>query len=494
MNNTKEKDIVKGYSLIIGYIGYFMIIIGIILLIPLFSIFLYPEEIKYAKNFVIPSVISVILGYILQLRFKNKEKGNLKGIEDIQLVFFVWIITIFMSSLPYLFFGNYSFTEAMFESASGYTTTGVSVVDVENAPKILLFFRSITLLVGGVGLVLILTSAVSDKLGMKLYLADGHSDRLIPNLIKSARFILQIYFLYIIFGSLAFIILGMTPFDALNHAIAAVSTGGFSTKADNIGHYNSFLIEIVAIILMILGATNFYIHLFYVQGKFKKAFSHVETKVLFFTLIVGFILGLLLLNGSNFSFIKSVRYSLFQVVSAASGTGFQNVKDQAILPFNFNFLIIILMIFGAQAGSTAGGIKNIRTIVLIKGLYYQLRAKVMDKRVIRKNFINKYGNKVNLTDEEIKATFSFVLLYIAIFILGAFLYTLYGSNIQDSLYESSSLLGTTGLSLGVVGKGRPDFINWIAIIQMISGRLEIIPIFLCVHKIIKDAYFSKNRK
>lgn len=494
MNNIKDRDIIKGYPLIIGYIGYFMIIIGIILLIPLFTLFLYPEELQYSKNFIIPSVISITIGYILQLRFKNKEKGNLKGIEDILLVFFVWIITILMSSLPYLFFKNYTFTEAVFEAASGYTTTGISVVDVENVPKMLLLYRSITLLVGGVGLVLILTSAVSDKLGMKLYLADGHSDRLIPNLIKSARFILQIYFVYVFVGSLLLIFLGMTPFDALNHAIAAVSTGGFSTKANSIGHYESFYIELVIIILMILGATNFYIHLFYVQGKFKKAFSHVETKFLFATLFIGFIIGLVLLSGNDYPFFSSVRYSLFQVVSASTGTGFQNVKDQSLLPFNFNFLIIILMLIGAQAGSTAGGIKNIRFVIMLKGLYYQLRSKIMDKRIIRKNFINKYGNKVNLTDEEIKSVYAFIMLYLGIFAVGAFLYTLYGTNIQDSLYESASLLGTTGLSVGVVGKGKPDFVNWVAIIQMVAGRLEIIPIFLCVHKIIKDSYNTKFRK
>lgn len=492
MKNNNEIEIVGGYSLIIGYLGYFLIIIGIIFLLPLLSLVFFPEELKYSINFVIPSVVSVTIGYILQLKFKNKQKGNLKGTEDIVLVVFVWILTILMSSFPYLLFGNFTFTEAVFEAASGYTTTGVSVVDVENVPKMLLLYRSITLLVGGVGLVLILTSAVSDKLGMKLYMADGHSDRLIPNLIKSTRFILQIYVIYIFFGAILLTILGMSAFDALNHAIAAVSTGGFSTKNLNIAYYNSFYIELVLIILMILGATNFYIHLFYVQGKFKKAFKHVETKFMFSILLLSFIIGIFLLINSNFTFFESIRYSIFQVVSGATGTGFQNVVSQSILPFNFNFLIIILMIIGAQAGSTAGGIKNIRVIIMLKGVYYQLRAKIMDKRIIRKNFINKYGNKVNLTDDDIKHSYAFIMLYLGLFLLGAFLYTLYGTNIQDSLYESASLLGTTGLSLGVVGKGQPNFVNWVAIIQMISGRLEIIPIFLFMHKILKDSYF-KNK-
>lgn len=486
MKNNNEIEVVRGYSLIIGYLGYFLIIIGIIFLLPLFSLAFYPDELRYSINFIIPSVVSVTIGYILQLKFKNKQKGNLKGTEDIVLVVLVWFLTIFMSSFPYILFGNFTFTEAVFEAASGYTTTGVSVVDVEHVPKMLLLYRSITLLVGGVGLVLILTSAVSDNLGMKLYIADGHSDRLIPNLIKSTRFILQIYIIYIFFGAILLTILGMNAFDALNHAIAAVSTGGFSTKSLNIAHYNSFSIELVLVLLMILGATSFYIHLFYVQGKFKKAFKHVETRFMFTLLLISFILGVYLLINSNFTLFESIRYSLFQVVSGATGTGFQNVNSQLILPFNFNFLIIILMLIGAQAGSTAGGIKNIRIIIMLKGLYYQLRSKIMDKRIIRKNFINKYGNKVNLTDEEIIHTFAFIMLYIGIFIFGAFLYTLYGNSIQNSLYESASLLGTTGLSVGVVGKGQPDFINWVAIFQMIFGRLEIIPIFLFMHKILKD--------
>ena len=145
--------------------------------------------------------------------------------------------------------GEYNFTQAVFECTSGYTTTGLSVVDVSKCPKIFLLYRSVMLFVGGIGLVLVLTCAVSDRYGLRLFNAEGHTDKLLPNLKKSARVILSIYSVYIILGIIAYVIAGMPLFDAINHSIAALSTGGFSTQKESLLAYHSIPIDIITDVL-----------------------------------------------------------------------------------------------------------------------------------------------------------------------------------------------------------------------------------------------------
>ncbi len=168
--------------------------------------------------------------------------------------------------------GMLNFTQAYFEAMSGWTTTGLSVVDVTKAPMLFLFFRSVMQFFGGFGIVLVVVSALSESLGMRLYTAEGHNDKLLPNLAKSARMILKIYVGYFIAGTVLYVIFGMPVFDAVNHCMAALSTGGFSTKADSIGAYNSLPIELVTVILMLLGETNFFANMLLVRRKFRAFF------------------------------------------------------------------------------------------------------------------------------------------------------------------------------------------------------------------------------
>ena len=266
-----EKDEkVEGFPLIMGYIGMITIFIGIICLIPLLTLLFYPEEMSQAKYFILPGVTSILIGYFLYFFVRGKKRGRLKKNQDAIIILFTWAIAIFVCAVPFVLTGNYNFHQAIFETTSGFSTTGLSVVDVTKCSHIFFIHRSTMLFVGGVGLVLIMTSAMSDSHGMRLYNAEGHSDKLVPNLMTSARFIVLIYSGYILAGILLYVWFGMPLFDAINHSIASVSTGGFSTKAESIGYYNSLPIEIITIVLMILGTTNFFVHLLLLRGNFKK--------------------------------------------------------------------------------------------------------------------------------------------------------------------------------------------------------------------------------
>ncbi|MGL4606680.1 MAG: TrkH family potassium uptake protein [Eubacteriaceae bacterium] len=428
-----------------------------------------------------------MLGYMFAFLVSGKKKGKLHKNQDAVIVVFSWVIGIFICALPFVLTGKYNFTQAIFEAASGFSTTGLSVVDVTTTPKIFLMHRSNMLFFGGIGLVLVMMSVLSDVYGMRLYNTEGHSDKLLPNLIKSARMIISIYSGYILSGSILYIIFGMTPFDALNHSIAAVSTGGFSTKSASIGYYNSIPIEIVTIVLMLLGCTNFLVHLLLIQGKYKAFFKHCEVKFMFFVIALMLpIFTVLLLNELYTSAPEAARIALFQIVSAITTTGFQTIETFSVWSSSLLFLMILLMLIGGGAGSTAGGIKQYRAYLLIRQFLWYIRDVASHKRVIYSDSIDRFGEKEIVTTKSKNEVTMFILFYLAIFVLGSFIFSLYGNSIQDSMFEFASALGTVGLSVGITGYDAPPLILWTGTFGMIIGRLEIYIIFLTLVRIATD--------
>lgn len=331
------------------------------------------------------------------------------------------------------------------------------------------------LFVGGVGLVLIMTSAVSDSHRMRLYSAEGHSDKLVPNLMTSARFIVLIYSAYIIAGIILYVIAGMPLFDAINHSIASVSTGGFS-------------IEIITIILMILGTTNFFVHLLLLKGHFKKYFLHCETKLLIFILaFVTPFLGFLFFKNFELSLSESIRKSLFQLVSALSTTGFQTVKDFNDFPSSMLFVMTILMLIGGGAGSTAGGIKQYRVCFLFKSIIWIIRDQILNKNFIKTNTINKYGETEKIQKTTENYVIMFIIIYLCIFALGTFIFTLFGYSVEQSMFEFSSAIGTVGLLVGITSYDAHPILHWTGTIGMFLGRLEIYVVFLGIWKLFSDS-------
>ncbi len=487
MESDKNKEATGGYKLIIGYLGIVTMLVGFIVLLPLFTIFAFPEEISNAKYFILPGVLSILVGYLLAFLVKGKEKGQLQKHEDAIIVLVTWTIAITVSSMPFVLTGNYNFTQAIFEATSGFSTTGLSVVDVAVCPKIFLMFRSIMLFFGGVGLVLVMTSVLSDYYGMRLYNAEGHNDRLLPNLITSARLIITIYSGYILSGTILYKIFGMNWFDALNHSIAALSTGGFSTRTENIGYYHSLPIEIISIVLMLLGGTNFLVHLFLIKGKFKAFFSHCEVKsVLFVLAVITPVLSVLLLNSLAGNMSESIRIAVFQAVSALTTTGFQTVPTFTNWTSPALLLMILLMLIGGGAGSTAGGIKQYRVCLIFKELWWNIRDQFFHKRVVRADTIDRFGKKEVVTDQQKLRINAFIVLYLFIFILGSFVFTLFGYSLEMSCFEFASALGTVGLSMGITGYDASPVILWTAIIGMFVGKLEIYVVFLGLTKLFFD--------
>ncbi len=486
-----NKKMTSGYPLIINYLGIFAILIGIINALPLAIIFFYPEEIVYLWHFLAPSLATIVIGLIIMLLFKGREKGRLERSQDAILVVSIWIMGIMTSAVPFMLTGTYNFTQSIFETTSGYSTTGLTVVDVTQTANIFLFFRSLLQLVGGVGLVLVLTSAISDKFGMRLYSAEGHSDKLVPNLIKSGRIIMSIYLGYIAVGMIFLVIFGMPLFDALNHSICAVATGGFSTQAGSIGAYNSVGIETTIIVLMILGGTNFFVHLMLLRGKLKNVIGHVEIKLLALLLII--FIPLLTINfftANNVGFGESLRVSAFQFISAVTGTGYQTVAGFApattVIPVFSLSVLIIVMVLGAGLGSTAGGMKQYRVALAFKSLWWHIKEQTTHHKTIRTRFISKLGTPTIIQKEDIHQNYAFLMTYILVLVCGTLVFTAFGYSLMESLFEFASALGTVGLSVGITGYHAPALIHWTSIIGMFMGRLEFFVIFVAIARISTD--------
>ncbi|MBR0474646.1 MAG: TrkH family potassium uptake protein [Erysipelotrichaceae bacterium] len=476
------------HKLITYYLSIFVIMIGIIQLLPLLVIPFYPEEIGYAPCFIIPGVGAIFIGYLVSYFFRGTEILKLEKHYDSVLVVSVWILAIFISTFPWMLKGDYNFTQASFEMTSGFSTTGLSVVDVGNTPHIFLMFRSITLFVGGVGLVLILTCAFSDKYGLNLYNAEGHNDRLMPNLAKSARLILSIYSSYILFGTVSYIILGMPVFDAINTSIAALSTGGFSVINESIYGYHSLGVEIITMILMLLGQTNFLLHLSMIKRKFSNIWNHSETKFILALIIIfiPFMVVNLLTTGYTNSFWESLRVSAFQFVTTITTTGFVSVENMAILPSGFITVMILMMLVGGDLESTGGGIKQYRVIVTLKGIYRNIKNTILNSRTVTTDYITRAGKKYQLSQDEVASTSSYVLFYVILFLMGSLIFTMYGYSLQDSMFEFSSAISTVGLSVGITNYYASPVILWTAIVGMFLGRLEIMVVFEALLRVVKD--------
>ncbi len=522
-----EKKIVSGYKLLFGYLGIFLIIIGVITLLPLLIYVFVPflnydvtqfssdgtmsivsvdatTNFNYWYAFVIPGASSVLFGVILFFAFLfKKEKARLGKHQDSLLLVLIWVCAILVGAVPFLF-RDMDFTQAVFESASGYSSTGLTVFDLnETLPgyQIYCLYRSLLLFFGAIGLVLIVASAISDRYGMKLYYAEGHNDKLMPNLAKSARLILSIYTGYIVAGVVAYVLCGMPIFDAINNSIAAVATGGFSVHALNIGYYeaagigNGLAIEIVSIVLMILGATNFVIHMYLLRFKFKKVFKDSEVRffgilcIIFIPLLVS---SVVLNYSDKVDFWTCCRYGIFHFFSSVTTTGFTTTSPTNTFNLVFLtpslFLMVLLMIIGGGLGSTAGAIKQYRFVLACKGLYWQLRGKLSSKRMVYPHYAYRYGESREISEDEVTEASSYILIYLIVLAAGTVAISLISKdiNLDSSLFEFASALSGTGLSVGVTSSLQNYGVLWVLIIGMFLGRLEILPVYFASYRVARD--------
>ncbi|MDR3263967.1 MAG: TrkH family potassium uptake protein [Clostridiales bacterium] len=453
--------------------GKLVMMIGVLLAVPIAVLPFYPAEIKYAPSFLIPSLISVALG-IMMCMLSKRRSGSEAARSGGRTVLLIWLYSFFAGAFPFFISGQLDYVRAFFEAVSGWTATGLTVIDVEATPHIFHFYRGFMQFCGGLGFVMVMVMFMGGKQSMSLYSAEGHTDKLMPNLKKTAQTIIVIYLVLLVVGTVGYIIMGMPPFDGLIHAMCALATGGFSTQADNIGAYGSFAIEAWTVILMIIGTINFAVLLLLVKRKFKRAGRVSEIRFMSVLLIVFItVTALSLFYGVYMSVGESIRAALFNIVSALTTAGFSTASYETWPPFVIGVLIL-LMIIGGGLGSTAGGIKLTRVYLLMRVTGENIRRRFLPPRKIIS--LNYYGAQGKTPiDDNLKANvIGFASCYIFIFIVGSLLMTLTADcSLSDAMFEFASALGTVGLSIGLTGPETGTATLIVEIIGMILGRLEI---------------------
>jgi trk system potassium uptake protein TrkH len=446
----------------------------------------YPAELKLAWGFFVPGFVLALLSGLLWRLFKPQTPAALTLQEGSVIVVLAWLLAIMFGAAPFMLVGGLNFTQAMFEATSGWTTTGLSVVDVEQASPLTLFYRSVLQLAGGAGLAIIMLSALAGPVGPGLSAAEGRGEQLLPHVQRSAKLVLTIYAGYVVVGWLALMLAGMGWFDALNHAFAALSTGGFSTRVESIGYWDSPAIEAVVIVLMLLGTMNFLTAYTLLQGKFKAAFRNGELRLSAVMIVLcGTILFIGVTTGLYPSLQKTARVAIFETVTALSTTGFSTVSYG-----NWNNLgwlaLIMLMLIGGGSGSTAGAIKQYRIYALYRGLLWEVRRMLLPHHALTEPDIWQGERRQFLSDSHLRQIGLFVFIYTAAFWSGSGVMTAYGYSLPESLFEFASTLGTVGLSVGVTTADAPAGMLWTQIVGMALGRLEFFTMIVGVIKILTD--------
>jgi trk system potassium uptake protein TrkH len=430
--------------------------------------------------FIISSAITIASSSYLA--FARQQKILAKG--GFIIVSFVWIFSL-SSELPYVISGAIpNFTNAFFETISGFTTTGSSVLNnIEELPHGILFWRSLTQWLGGMGII-VLSLAILPVFGiggMQLYVAEVPGptpDKISPRIRQTAKTLWIIYLGFTITETVLLWIGGMTFFDAVCHSLTTMATGGFSTKQASIAHWNSPFIQYVIVFFMFIAGTNFTLSYLALKGKFRLAFKDEEFR--YYTLFVlgfTFLIFTGLYISTSLGVEKAFRNSLFQVVSIITTTGYATADYLTWQPI-LTILIFALFFFGGSAGSTGGGIKIMRIVLLLKNSYYELRRMLHPNAVIPVRF-----NKHTVDSKIITNVLAFFMLYFIIFAFSTIVFTLIDPDMESSMGAVATCLGNIGPGLGNVGPAE-TFMHikpigkWFLSFLMLLGRLELFTVLV----------------
>ncbi|MHB8869164.1 MAG: TrkH family potassium uptake protein [Thermoleophilia bacterium] len=476
------------YRAVISTVGVILALAGVLMLTPLLLLLTGdPALVQEVPAFLIPAGVLGVLGLSVWRLFRPRMRVSLSTQEGGVIVLLSWTIVALFSAWPFVAAHGLGFTGAVFESVSGWTTTGLSVVDVAEAGKMILLWRSTMQLAGGAGLAIIMMSAIIGPTGVGVSAAEGRVDQLVPQVRQSARLVLLIYAGYAATGTVAYILAGMSTFDAVNHSFAAVSTGGFSTYAESIGHWNSVAVEAVTVPLMVLGNLSFITAWLLLRGKLRYVTRNGEVRL--FALLIPVTSAAVFLATSSGLYpqlAKSIRVAIFETITALTTTGFSTVGYGDWNSFGI-LVLIVLMLIGGGTCSTAGGIKQYRVFTLAKVIAWELRRPFLPGMAVVERPLWEADRKVFLDDARLRLMSAFVFLYLAMYIVGSLITAASGYSVADSLFEAASALGTVGLSVGVTAADAPKAVLWSEIVSMFLGRLELLVIFVSVFKLAKDA-------
>ena len=480
------------FFVVLGVLGAFIFFMGFALLLPAGIDLIYGNRTWHA--FLISAGIAFVAGGLLWYFFKPQHEIRIR--EGFLIVSGTWLSLSLVGALPFVISGVLpSFTDAVFETMSGLTTTGSTILggetssgflnpQIEDIPQSFLFWRSFSHWLGGMGII-VLSLAILPLLGiggMQLFQAESPgptTDKLTPRVQETAKLLWGVY---VAFTAIEFVLLWLHPsmdwFEAINHSFATMATGGFSTKNASVEAFDSAYIDWVITLFMFIAGINFAMHFRLLRGDVKSFFSNREIR--FYSLVIG--IGIVIVSSSLFivneyPVLDALRYGAFQVVSIVTTTGF-GTDNYEVWNSIGAFFLFLLFFTGGCACSTGGGIKMVRWMILIRNTARELKQIMHPKAIL----------PVRIGDQTItrniqQTVLSFFILYIFIFALGAFCISLFGYDILSSIGASIAAIGNIGPGWGDFGPtdnfaGLPYLGKWVLILLMMVGRLEIFTVLI----------------
>jgi len=470
------------FKLIIKFLGILLMILSGFMMLSSLWDFLHDES--TTKAILISAVITFGAGLSFYQPTRKNDHKNIGKKDGYIIVTLTWVSISLFGSLPFYLSGHIpSFTDAFFETISGFTTTGATILeDIEAMPESLLFWRSTTHWLGGMGII-VLTLAILPILGvggMQLFVAEAPGttpSRLHPRITETAK---RLWLIYVIFTAVLTILLMMGEmnfFHAINHAFSTMATGGFSTRNESIAAYGPYT-HYVIILFMIIAGTNFSLHYFALKGQVSRLINNDEFRFyiyMIFGFTVLFTTSIYFIHDTGFE--QAFRDSFFQLVSIITTTGFITTDYLEWRGFLW-FIIFLLMFTGGCIGSTGGGIKMIRHLLLLRNTTQELKRLIHPAAVFPVRFEGK-----TIPAEIIYNFLAFFLLYIAIFMIGGAIMSILGLDFQTALGSTAATLGNVGPGIGNVGPVDnyahiPAIGKWFLAFFMLLGRLELFTVLL----------------
>ena len=456
------------------------------LLLTLTAALLVPAAVAYFLGeaihpFLTSAIVAGVLGITLQQVFRQPGEFRFGRREAFVLVTAAWVTASCVGALPYILHkGPHFLVNALFESASGFTTTGATILaDVESEPGALMLWRSLTQWLGGMGII-VLGIAILPKLavgGMELLGAEAPGptpEKLTPRIAQTAKYLWVIYALFTLAAGASLFALGMSPLDAVNHAMTSVATAGFSTNNASVGGFDSAAIEMVVMFFMILSAANFALHFHLLRGRPGPLLRDPEFRFFVGVLVAGTLLlaGDLLGSHEERSILNALRLGAFQATSILTTTGFTTADFDSWPSFS-RALLLLFMFVGGCAGSTSGSVKVARIIIVAKKLARDLRRLVQPHAVLPV----RIGSRA-VPDEVVSSVTTFFILFLVLFAVGGLALTLMGLDPVSAFGGSAACIGNIGPAFGLLGPTQtyallPAPAKLMLVALMIVGRLEL---------------------
>ena len=461
--------------------GILVVILGISMMIP------YGVQLVYSENdnsFLSSSIVTIFIGILIILI--NLKKDNQLNLQQAFLFsVLAWVSIAIFGSLPFMLSSlNLSFSDAFFESMSGITTTGSTVIlNLDTSPKSILIWRAIMQWLGGIGIIVMATTVLPllKVGGMQLFRTDASgTEKILPKTIEVATTIISIYVILTLSCALIYWIQGMNAFDSVAHSFTTLATGGFSTHNESIGFFKNPGIEITATLFIILGSIPFIAYLKFIKGNKKIFFEDVQIKGFVYLILISILVmfAYLFINNNNHSFFDNLRISSFNVISILSGTGY--VTDDFGLWGEFPLIFFLFLMFiGGCAGSTTCGIKVFRLQILFVFIKNQIKKLIYPNRILVLSY-----NKEKIEDSFINSVIIFIFSYLFLFLIIAMLLSITGLDFLSAISGAATSISNVGPGLGEMIGPNGNFSEvsnsskWILSFAMLIGRLEIFAVLV----------------